>query len=337
MKHETSQRSAGSRFEMIDVGAKQVTHRVAVAQGRIQVGPEAFARIQNRTMPKGDVLAMAEVAGIQAAKKTADLLPLCHPLPLESVRVRFESDSSTHSFWAFCTAAANAKTGVEMEALAGVQGALLSIYDLTKGIEPALEISDIRLNRKQGGKHGLWVHPKSRDDEGLGHEANQAPLLQGVRAAVLTLSDRCAAGEKEDESGIVIQKHLQQNGALVEHYRIVPDSESVLSEAVVQWAEQAVELIISTGGTGLGPRDVTTQTLRKLANREVSGLGEILRSASAAFTRKAWLSDASAFILRNSLILCLPGSPKAVGECLGIVGDLIPHALHVIRGGDHGK
>src|SRR5689334_7167687 len=130
---------------MIDVGAKLVTHRRARAEGRIHMGAEAFAALQNGTLKKGDPLAQAEVAGIQAAKKTAELLPLCHPLPLDRVVVRCELEASNRSIRVECEAHAHAKTGVEMEALTGTMGALLALYDVLKANDPKLRISDVAL------------------------------------------------------------------------------------------------------------------------------------------------------------------------------------------------
>lgn len=150
---------APQRFHMIDVGEKAATKRRALARGRIQMSAAAFDALRTGTNPKGDVLAQAEVAGMLAAKRTADLIPLCHPLPLDQVRVRFELVAATCSVVASCEAAATARTGVEMEALQGVTGALLAIYDLSKAVDPVLTISDVHLSAKDGGKSGRWLHP----------------------------------------------------------------------------------------------------------------------------------------------------------------------------------
>lgn len=149
-----------SSFRMIDVGGKPATRRRAIAQGKIILSKEAFEALRDHKNPKGNVLALAEVAGIQAAKKTADLIPLCHPLPLTSVRFEFKLNEVEHTVMVFCEAKATASTGVEMEALAGINGALLTIYDLSKAVNPTLTISDIRLNLKEGGKSGVWHHPE---------------------------------------------------------------------------------------------------------------------------------------------------------------------------------
>lgn len=155
----TATSTGGQKFRMIDVGGKQPTARRAVAAGRIRMSEAAFEALRRGTNPKGDVLAQAEVAGMMAAKRTADLLPLCHPLPLDQVAVRFELVPASREVVARCEAAAVAKTGVEMEVLAGVCGALLAVYDLCKAVDPVLTITDVHLEVKEGGKSGRWVHP----------------------------------------------------------------------------------------------------------------------------------------------------------------------------------
>lgn len=148
-----------SRYRMADVGGKAVTRRRAVATGRIRVGAEVFARLEDGTLPKGDPLSLAEVAGIMAAKRTPDLLPLCHPLTLDHVVVICRPDPADQTVEAFAAVVTSARTGVEMEALTAVNAALLAIWDLAKPIEPALAIDGVRLLLKEGGKSGRWEHP----------------------------------------------------------------------------------------------------------------------------------------------------------------------------------
>ena len=145
---------------MADVSAKATSRRLAVAGGMIRVGAEAFERVQNQSMPKGDPLAMAEIAGIQAAKQTPALIPLCHPISLNRVAIRFVARPEDHAYEVFCAAEIAEKTGVEMEALTGLSVALLTLWDLTKPINPALEIVHQRLLFKSGGKQGIWQHPQ---------------------------------------------------------------------------------------------------------------------------------------------------------------------------------
>src|SRR4051794_11376618 len=151
-----------SSSKIIGVAHKPKTHRRAVPQAKALLAPDASRALRDGTNPKGDVLALAEVAGIMAAKKTADLIPLCHPLPLQAVRVSFVLDDAEGSVTVFCEASAIARTGVEMEALAGVTGALLTVYDLSKAVNPAITLGTIRLNLKEGGKSGVWNHPEAQ-------------------------------------------------------------------------------------------------------------------------------------------------------------------------------
>ena len=152
-------------WSMADVSGKATTRRVAVAGGRIRVGVEAFERIRDGRMPKGDPLAMAEIAGIQAAKQTPSLLPLCHPIALNRVAIEAVLQPDEHAIELFCIAEIAAQTGVEMEALTGLSVALLTIWDLTKPVNPALEITAQRLVYKSGGKHGEWIHPDGMPPE----------------------------------------------------------------------------------------------------------------------------------------------------------------------------
>ena len=148
-----------TRWAMADVSAKAVTRRVAIASGQIRIGQEAFELLAAGELPKGDPLPMAEIAGIQAAKQTPALLPLCHPIALNRVMIHSVLHPDTHTVELFCVAEIAEKTGVEMEALTGVSVALLTIWDLVKPVNPALEIGSTRLLYKSGGKRGTWTHP----------------------------------------------------------------------------------------------------------------------------------------------------------------------------------
>lgn len=146
-------------FSMADVADKAVTYRRALAAGEIIVGEEAFTMLSEGSLPKGDAMALAEFAGIQAAKQTPALIPLCHPISLNRVAVHTSLNEEKHSVEVYVLAEIAAQTGVEMEALCGLNIALLTIWDLTKPINAALEINDVRLIFKSGGKRGDWVHP----------------------------------------------------------------------------------------------------------------------------------------------------------------------------------
>jgi molybdenum cofactor biosynthesis protein MoaC len=147
------------RFSMADVAAKPVTYRLALAGGKIIVGEEAFRLLKDKALPKGDALALAEFAGIQAAKQTPSLIPLCHPISLNRVAIHTRLRQEEYAVEVYAVAEINAQTGVEMEALCGLNIALLTIWDLTKPINAALEITEVKLLYKSGGKRGVWTHP----------------------------------------------------------------------------------------------------------------------------------------------------------------------------------
>lgn len=149
----------GSHFAMADVSEKSATRRVAVASGLIRIGQEAFELLEQGKLPKGDPLALAEIAGVMAAKQTPKLIPLCHPISLSRASVHCELRPEAHAVEVYCVAEITERTGVEMEALTGLQVALLTIWDLVKPVNPELEISDCRLLFKSGGKRGDWQHP----------------------------------------------------------------------------------------------------------------------------------------------------------------------------------
>ena len=136
---------SASGYKMVDVSSKEVTHRKALAVGEIILSFEVIEMIKNKKMPKGDPLAIAEVSGINGVKKTSELIPLCHPLSLDHISIHTEIDETNNSIIVYCLVSANSKTGVEMEALSGVNSALLAIYDLSKRVEPKLPITNIRL------------------------------------------------------------------------------------------------------------------------------------------------------------------------------------------------
>ncbi len=322
-------------FRMIDVGRKRVTRRRAVACGTITVGQEAFKKIREKSLPKGDVLALAEIAGITGAKKTSDLIPMCHTLPLDQVSIHCvpaEPDAVTVYAQVVCYA----KTGVEMEAVMGVQAALATIWDLTKGTEPNLTIGGVRLLVKEGGKSGLWVNPDGIPDW-LEEQLPARQGMQGVKTAVLVMSDRAAAGVYKDKSGALLKELLQDDGADVAECRIVPDNRDDISEALgALYKAHQPKLIITSGGTGPGPRDVTPDVLDSVCDRILEGFGEVLRRESAAFTDTAWLSRMKAGMMKETLIIALPGSPKAVAECWEILRPFMAHALKMVEGQGHG-
>ncbi|HXF46427.1 MAG TPA: cyclic pyranopterin monophosphate synthase MoaC [Burkholderiaceae bacterium] len=148
---------AGGSAHMVDVGDKAVTHRVAVAGGRIRMQPATFALVRDGNAKKGDVLGVARIAAIQAAKKTSELIPLCHPLAITRIAVDFALDEAAAAIDCTARVETRGQTGVEMEALTAVQIGLLTIYDMCKAVDRGMVIESVRLLEKHGGKSGDWV------------------------------------------------------------------------------------------------------------------------------------------------------------------------------------
>ena len=146
-------------FKMVDVSSKKETFRRALASGKIYVGKDVFELIKDKNMPKGDPVALAEVAAVLGVKKTSELVPLCHPLPIDHTATKIIMNEEDNSLEVFCVVSAIAKTGVEMEAIMGVNAALTTIYDLSKIVNPHLKIDNVKLLIKEGGKSGLWINP----------------------------------------------------------------------------------------------------------------------------------------------------------------------------------
>ncbi len=336
LKQDLSTFFENSKYHMGDITHKMPTFRRAIAMGRIYVGKVGFTHIKNETLHKGDVLKLAEVAGVQGAKNTWQQIPMCHLLLLDHVAVYTEIEEQTHSVVTYSIVSTTAKTGVEMEALVAVNASLLTIYDLTKPVEPTLTISDIRLLVKEGGKKGLWVHP-----DGI-PEALEILLpiqfqrtLKGRTVAVITMSDRAYRGEYEDKSGIVLKNALENLGCKILDYTILPDEISQLKQKFVDLTGK-VELIITTGGTGLDSRDITPETIYKFTNVKIPGIGELLRSSSGrGGVPTAWLSRSLAAIINGTLVISLPGSTGAVKDGIEVLKTILPHALDHIQGKKH--
>ncbi len=328
------------QYQMINIKDKKATLRKAIAQGEIFVGSESFLLIKKRKLPKGDALVLAEIAGISGAKKAYDLIPLCHLLPLEHVSILTELNEEESKIIVYCIVIATTKTGVEMEALAGVNAALLTIYDLTKMIQPAITLSNIRLIIKEGGKTVFWQHPDGVPaslQNFLPKKEQQRLLLTGIRTATVTLSDRASAQYYSDESGIILNNSLLALGADVFNHIVLPDDKDALIQHIKYlMAAQKPQLIITTGGTGLSARDVTPEALTTICERIIPGFGELLRYTSAKlYTEFSWLSRCLAGSIGSTLLIALPGKPKAVSESIDILKNLLPHAFTMLNERNH--
>ena len=316
-----------ARSTMADVGSKKETSRRAAAVGTLTMNRRAFALLQADKLPKGDALAAGELAGVLAAKNTSNLLPLCHPLPLDQVTVAFTLDASLPGVRVRCEASTTAKTGVEMEALTGASVALLCVYDLVKPIDPALELSNIRLDYKFGGKKGFWSHPKMKTPP---KAARARPPALG-RAVVITVSDRVSLKKSIDRSGPILVSGLKDMGFTIAKPIIVSDDRWKI-EAAIRRAALGAQAVVLTGGTGLSPRDVTPEAVAAVCHRLIPGFGEAMRAIGPITSP---LSRSVAAQLGSCVVISLPGSPGGVRDGLTVLRDLLPHAVHIAKGGAH--
>jgi molybdenum cofactor biosynthesis protein MoaC len=302
---------------MVPITHKSSTLRKAIAQAIVRVSkPETIQAIRNRTVPKGDVLECARVAGLFAAKRTADMIPDCHPLPIEYTAVSYTLGEmelniqvEIHTIY---------KTGVEVEAMHAASVVALTVYDMLKPIDKGVSIEQIKLIEKKGGKSD-----------------RNAALGQARRAAILVCSDSLSAGQGSDRSGEAIREKLVQLGITVEEKQIVADAVETIQAAVTHFVGQGVDLLLITGGTGLSPRDVTPEALEPLLDRRIPGVEEAIRSYGQQRLATAMLSRSVAGQIGKTLVLALPGSPAGAAEGMDAVFPALLHAFSVVEGARH--
>jgi cyclic pyranopterin phosphate synthase len=324
------------RARMVDVGGKAVTDRTAVATGRLETTPEVLALVRADGLPKADVLATARIAGIQGAKRTSELIPLCHPLPLNSVNVDFGYTDTAITIRA--TATTTGKTGVEMEALTAVAVTGLTLHDMIKAVDPAAVLTEVRVETKSGGKTGEWQRPQtegaplSGDDETPREtpapEPENAPLPR--TAVVLVSSTGAAAGTRTDTTGPLIATWLTERGFATEA-RVVADAEIAAALADAIAARPAV--IVTTGGTGMSPTDVTPEATRAILDRELPGVAEAIRARGLPHVPTAALSRGLAGTAGRTVVVNLPGSTGGVGDGLAVLDGLLEHLVAQVAGG----
>lgn len=299
---------------MKDVSNKITTLRTATAEAAIYASPEAVKSALAGTTPKGAVWDIARAAGIIAAKKTPELIPYCHQIPLEHIKIDFETSDTTIKITS--SVKAIARTGVEMEALTAASIAALTVYDMLKPICDDIKISDLKLVEKKGGKSDF-----------------KEKIIPS--AAVIVTSDSISTGKKEDRSGKLIMERLKNFGAEVKSYLVIPDDREKILKTVRGLIDEGVELIITTGGTGLGPRDVTVDALKSIIEREVPGISETMRSFGQRRTPYAMLSRGIAGTTGKTLIITLPGSSRGVKESLDAIFPYVFHIYPMLAGGGH--
>lgn len=300
---------------MVNITHKSNTLRKAIATAVVAVSSEAtITAINNNQVPKGNVFEMSKTAGLFAAKRTSDMIPDCHPLPIEYTHISFEVKGlEIHIFVEVHTIY---KTGVEVEAMHAASVVALTLYDMLKPIDRGIEIRNIRLAEKKGGK------------------TDYKEATEGLTAAVIVCSDTIAAGKKEDKAGKAIIAHLERY-AVPATYTIIPDEVADIQNHIKQAVNENTSLVLITGGTGLSPRDVTPEAVRPLLDREIEGIAETIRSYGQDRTPYSMLSRSVAGTIGNSLVIALPGSTKGATESMDAVFPAVFHIFKMLKGGRH--
>ncbi len=299
---------------MIDITHKPTTLREAIAEATVTVSNTAtIVAVLEKRVPKGDVLEAARVAGLFGIKRTADMIPDCHPLPIEHAALTFDVQPTTIVVRTLVRTIY--RTGVEVEAMHGASVAALTIYDMLKPIDKGITIDRIRLVEKKGGKSD-WKDAFEKEP----------------RAAVLVISDGVASGKKEDRSGTAIAERLKMLGVVVDIQAVCPDEPDQIATLVKAWAAEGLDLILTTGGTGLSPRDRTPEAIAPILDRDVPGIMEAARAYGQVRMPLAIMSRGVAGMIGRTLVITLPGSTRGAQETMDA---LFPFVLHVIKVQEH--
>lgn len=295
---------------MVDITHKSNSLRTAIAGATVTVSlSQTIDTIKAGKVPKGDIFSMSKAAGLFAAKRTADMIPDCHPLPIEYTDIRFnmhdnqiDIEVEIHTIY---------KTGVEVEAMHAASVVALTMYDMLKPIDPAITINNIHLVEKTGGKKDYNKSASS------------------LKIAVLVCSDSISSGEKTDRSGKVIVEKMEKFGASVAFYEIIPDNIELIQNHVTSYKSNQVDLILITGGTGVSPKDLTPEAIRPLLDKEIPGIAETIRHYGQQRMPYSMLSRSIAGFSGDTLIIALPGSVNGAAESIDAVFPAIFHLFKV--------
>jgi cyclic pyranopterin phosphate synthase len=303
---------------MFDVADKTDTLRTATAQAIIRINPQTLKLIRDGKTPKGNIFNTARVSATLAAKRTSDIIPYCHPIPIDDIKVNFVLNDDDLAIVIKVHVKTVWKTGVEMEALTGASVASLTIYDMLKPVDESLSIESLKLIDKQGGIKNLPRFSAPRK----------------LTAAVLVASD--SRGYNEDKSGRFILDKLKENGFEIAEYKVVADDAEKIESSLKKFCDELrVNLVVTTGGTGVGPRDVTPDVTRKVIQKELAGIGETIRSFGQRRVLSSMLSRGTSGVRERTLIINLPGSVKAVSQSLNSLFPGILHIFDMLEGKGH--
>ena len=301
---------------MKNVTEKITTLRSATAGCTLFAKPETLMRLQNNEVPKKDILPISRAAAVMAAKNTAQFLPYCHPLPIDHVDIDFTIHVDSIEIKA--TVVAIWKTGVEMEALTAASIAALNIYDMLKPIDKEITISNLQLLEKTGGKTDF-----------------REKIPAHFKAAVIVSSDGTFQNKREDKSGKIIEQKLRGFGIEDIAYKVLPDEKDQIENQLRAYCDAGIRLIVTTGGTGLGPRDVTVEATEKVIERTMPAVMNALQSYGQQRTPYAMLSRGLAGVCKNTVIVNLPGSSRGAEEGMNAIFPALLHVYKMMAGGSH--
>lgn len=301
---------------MVDITHKTNTLRIAIAQAIVKVSDQStIDAINNNLVPKGNVFAMSKAAGLLGVKKTPELLPDCHPMPIEYTDISYEIDGL--NIIVIVTVKTIYKTGVEVEAMHCASVVALNMYDMLKPIDKGIEIHHIKLLKKKGGKSSFPLK-----------------YLDQVKVGIIVCSDTISKGEGEDRSGKVIKEKMKGFGISTSDVTIIPDEVSEIQNTIHELLD-SYNVIIISGGTGLSPRDVSPEAVLPLLDKRLIGAEEAIRRYGQDRTPYSMLSRSVVGTIGNSLILSLPGSVQGISESIDAVFPHLFHSFKILKGERH--
>ncbi|QES88394.1 bifunctional molybdenum cofactor biosynthesis protein MoaC/MoaB [Rhizosphaericola mali] len=302
---------------MVDITHKIYTLRKAIASAEVNVSSiETINKIKNNEVPKGNIFEFARAAGLLGIKKTSDLIPDCHPLPIEYTSINYEIIDLTikiilevHTIY---------RTGVEVEAMHGASIVALTMYDMLKPIDKGITINNIKLEHKSGGKSDY-----------------KKVKIADLNVAIIVCSDSISQNQSEDTAGLYIMKKMKEFGIQTIDYSIIPDNSNGISQKAQQLCNDYFDLLIFSGGTGLSDRDNTPDAILPLLTKQVDGPMEIARNYGQERMPYSMLSRGVAGFIDQTFVLTIPGSKNAAEDYMNALFPYLFHVFQVANGFKH--